>query len=110
MFNLSLCTGIFPDKWKRATVIPVHMSGDKTKAENFRQVWLLSLPGIIFEKIVHINLTQYLEGHEVLSDKQSGFRKNFSSLSGSGPNKTPFSEQLIIGRLPWQFCGPQQSV
>ena len=45
MFNLSFTTGIFPDSWKCATVIPLYKGGVKTEVSNYRPVSLLPLPG-----------------------------------------------------------------
>ena len=81
MFNLSLSLGIFPDKWKRAAVVPLHKGGDLTRAENYRPVSLLPLPGKILEKIVHAHFNQFLNQNNVITSKQSGFRKDFSTVS-----------------------------
>ena len=51
MFNLSFVTGQFPDRWKRATIIPLYKGGDKTEVGNYRPVSLLPLPGKVLEKI-----------------------------------------------------------
>ena len=41
MINQSLHTGIFPDKLKLATVIPVFKKGDRTKLDNYRPISML---------------------------------------------------------------------
>ena len=79
MFNLSLSTGIFPDGWKRATIIPLYKGGTKTEVSNYRPVSLLPLPGKLLEKIVHACLTHFLDENKIISDKQGGFRKGFST-------------------------------
>ena len=48
---------------------------------NYRPVSLLPLPGKLLEKIVHLNIASHLEGHNILSDRQGGFRKNRSTIS-----------------------------
>ena len=35
LFNLSLCTGVFPDDWKFARVTPIYRSGDKADYGNY---------------------------------------------------------------------------
>ena len=43
MFNCSLRTNSFPDEWKKATVVPLQKSGDKSNVNNLRPVSLLHL-------------------------------------------------------------------
>ena len=81
MFNLSFTTGVFPDAWKQATVIPLFKGGDRTSVENYRPISLLPIPGKLLEKIVHTQLSSFLEENTILSDKQNGFRKGFSTTS-----------------------------
>ena len=51
MFNCSLRTSLFPDEWKRATVVPLQKSGDKSDVNNLRPVSLLPLPGKLLERL-----------------------------------------------------------
>ena len=81
MFNLSFESGVFPDKWKEATVIPLFKGGNKNDVGNFRPVSLLPIPGKIIEKVVHSKLSSFLEPRDVISPKQGGFRKGFSTAS-----------------------------
>ena len=81
MFNLSFATGIFPEAWKQATVIPLFKGGDRTSVENYRPISLLPIAGKLIEKIAHNQMTLFLEDNAILSDKQNGFRKGFSTAS-----------------------------
>ena len=81
MFNTSFLTGVFPDKWKIATIIPLYKGGDKSDVSNYRPVSLLPLPGKLIEKIVHAKVSLFLERSKILSDQQGGFRKGFSTAS-----------------------------
>ena len=49
--------------------------------ENYRPISLLPLPGKLIEKIAHKKIITFLEVNNILSDKQSGFRKVFSTAS-----------------------------
>ena len=80
MFNLSLATSVFPKKWKEALVVPIPKSGDSTLVKNYRPISLLPLPGKIFEKLVHAQITYHLEGNFLLTDTQHGFRRGHSTL------------------------------
>ena len=80
-FNLSLKKGVFPDKWKATTIIPLQKDGNKEDVSNLRPVSLLPLPGKLLEKLVHKQLNTYLENHQLLSDCQGGFQQGHSTIS-----------------------------
>ena len=48
IFNLSLKTGVFPDLWKSAYVIPIFKSGDKSNVSNYRPIY--NLFSLFFQK------------------------------------------------------------
>ena len=81
IFNLSFSTGMFPDSWKQATIIPLYKGGDKLEVSNYRPVSLLPLPGKVIEKIAHAKMSSFLERYELLSDRQGGFRKGHSTMA-----------------------------
>ena len=73
MINTSFTTGIFPSALKVANVIPIHKKGDKLDCNNYRPISLLSNISKIFEKMMHIQLTSFLNKNKVLSSFQFGF-------------------------------------
>ena len=81
LFNLSFSSRMFPDSLKQATVIPLYKGGNKTDVSNYRPVSLLPLPGKLLERIAHAKLSNFLESHKVITDRQGGFRKGFSTAS-----------------------------
>ena len=81
MFNLSFGKSQFPDKWKEATIIPLFKGGKKTEVGNYRPISLLPIPGKLLEKVAHANLSKFLKENNILSAKQGGFRKGFSTAS-----------------------------
>jgi hypothetical protein len=56
VFNLSLRSGIFPDKLKTSRVIPIFKSGDSKMPDNYRPISLINSFGKILEKIVALNV------------------------------------------------------
>jgi hypothetical protein len=52
IFNKSLISGIFPDDIKSARVAPIFKSGERSDANNYRPISVLSVLAKIFEKIV----------------------------------------------------------
>ena len=61
LYNLLLNSGLFPDKWKEALVIPIPKTGAPTDVNNYRPISLLPLPGKVLEKLVHCQLSEFLK-------------------------------------------------
>ena len=81
IFDTALKSGIYPGKWKRENVIPVHKKESKNILKNYRPISLLPICGKIFEKCIYNSLYSYLESNNILSKSQSGFRKGDSCIS-----------------------------
>ena len=75
LINTSFSTGIFPDELKTAIIVPIHKKGNTSKMNNYRPVALLSIFSKIFEKAFYRRLYSFIERHNILSDKQFGFKK-----------------------------------
>ena len=73
--------GVFPKPWKRANVVPVYKKVCKQLMKNYRPISLLPVFGKIFEKILFNNLYPYLITNNLISDKQSGFKKGDSTVN-----------------------------
>ena len=85
IFNSSFIAGKFPDKWKQATIIPLYKGGDKMDVSNYRPISLLPLPGKLIEKVVHNKMSVFLDQHGIISEKQGGFRKGYSTAATIKP-------------------------
>ena len=79
IFNSSLEKGIFPNALKIAKVIPIYKNGSKNMLNNHRPISILSIFSKILEKIVYDKLTSFIEKHNILHNKQFGFRKGYST-------------------------------
>ena len=79
LYNLSLTSGIIPDDFKLAKVVPVYKKGERHLASNFRPISLLNVFNKILEKIVHRRLYSFLDKNNILYKYQFGFRKNYST-------------------------------
>ena len=73
MFNL----GFFP---KIAKVIPIYKFGDKRLTENYRPISLLPTFSKIIEKMIKVRIFSFINRHNVLYDRQSGFRKKRNTM------------------------------
>ena len=74
IFENCLRQGVFPEKWKKANVVPVHKKNKKNVKENYRPISLLPILGKILEKLIFDMLYQHLEFNSLLKPNQSGFR------------------------------------
>ena len=79
--NSSILQGKYPTKWKEAKVIPLHKKGDKKSLKNYRPVALLSVPGMILEKIVALQIESFFEENKLFGSFQFGFRNKKSTIS-----------------------------
>ena len=67
-------TGIFPKQWKRANVTPVFKKQNKQLLKNYRPISLLPIFAKVFEKIIFVDLYNYLVTNNLITKNQSGFR------------------------------------
>ena len=81
LYNMILDTGIFPDKWKIATVTPIPKVANATEATDLRPISLLPVPGKLLEKYITVNMQSFLEGKNYFTDSQNGFRAGKSTAS-----------------------------
>ena len=82
IFDTALKSGIYPDKWKRANVVPVHKKESKNIIKNYRPISLLPISvEKPFEKCNYNSLYSYLKSNNILSKYQSCFRKGDSCIS-----------------------------
>ena len=79
LVNCSLRTGEVPQGWKEALVIPLFKQGNRDNPSNYRPISILSVVGKLCEKVVCMQLSEYLKNHGILSPSQHGFRPNHST-------------------------------
>lgn len=61
IFNISFQTGIVPDKFELARVIPVFKDGSKIQLSNYRPISLLSVFNKILETLMQKRLLKFLD-------------------------------------------------
>lgn len=91
IYNKSLQSGIFPEKWKIAKVVPVYKSGISEEVQNYRPISILSTFSKIFESLVSPHIQNYFR--PFLSKHQHGFIKARSTTT----NLVTYYEMLIEG-------------
>ena len=80
IFKLSIEFGVFPKKWKIATIVALYKGGGNDNVSNYRPVSLLPVPGKLLEKLVHDHMMEFFENNNILSEYQYGFRKKHSTV------------------------------
>ena len=80
IFNCSLLTGVVPNKFKIASVIPIFKKASHMIVNNYRPISLLSIFNQLLEKIVSKRLTSFIINHNILYSKQFGFRSQHSTI------------------------------
>ena len=79
IFNLSLNTGIFPDRMKVPKVTPILKIGEKSSISNYRAISVLPCFPKILERIMYNRLYDYFTANSILFNKQFGFRAGHST-------------------------------
>ena len=79
IINLFLITGIFPSALKLAKVIPLHKKDSTVLMDNYRPVSLLTSISKVFEKVAHIQLSEYFVKNKLFFSSQYGFREDHST-------------------------------
>ena len=81
IFIKSINTGIFPTEWKLARVTPIFKKVKRDDPNNYRPISVIPTVAKIFDKIIYDQLCDYLNGNNLLTRCQSGFRSLHSKLT-----------------------------
>ena len=80
IYNDIWVSGNVPDSWKEATVIPIPKPGkDHTDPKHYRPISLTSCVCKTLERMINSRLVWYLESQHIITEFQSGFRKQRST-------------------------------
>ena len=90
LFSASVETGVVPQDFRDAIVVPLHKKGSRDKAENYRPISLTSIIGKIFESIIKDGIVVFLEENKLIRDSQHGFLSGRSCLT----NLLDFMEEV----------------
>ncbi len=81
IFNRSITTGIFPNEWKCAKVIPIHKQGKRNCVDNYRPISIVPVVAKVFERIIYDQLYTFISESKLLTNYQSGFRGLHSTVT-----------------------------
>jgi len=77
-FNSFIRNSNFPEIWKIGKVVPLPKKNNSTEISNLRPITILPSISKIFERILCKQITSYIDKHNLLDDRQFGFRKHRS--------------------------------
>jgi hypothetical protein len=97
IFQQCLSKGIFPKCLKKAIVIPIYKTGNKSIIKNYRPISLLPSMSKILEKLINKRLVNFLENNKYLSPSQFGFRAKLSTSDAVHSLTDHVSEELGKG-------------
>lgn len=78
LVNSSLETGICPETWKFTVVRPIPKVTNSNDVENLRPVNMAPILDKLLQNVVKKQLVDYMETNNLLTEVQSGFRRNHS--------------------------------
>jgi len=72
LFNYVCDSGLFPECWSTAIIIPVHKKGNLSDPNNFRAISLISCVCKLFTSVLNARLLKVCENNDILTDAQFG--------------------------------------
>jgi len=74
-----MLSGKVPKCWKTKRISPLFKEGDPEDCNNYRPISILPVVMKIFEKIVNHQISEFIDSNNLITNFQSGFRKNHST-------------------------------
>ena len=108
---LSIIHSHFPTQWETDCIIPLHKSGETISLKNYRFISVIPCRGELLECLIHNQVTSYLSWYHLLSTRQSGFRKGYSTGTLAYWRFSPSFSNYGWGICQWlALPGPKKSV
>ena len=105
IINQSLYSGIFPTRLKIAKVVPIYKENDEPENlfQNYRPISILTAISKVFEKVMNLQLTAYLNVNGKFTPNQYGFRKNHSTELAAIEFVDRVSQSMIKDENPFSI-------
>ena len=81
VINLSITSMVFPNVWKLAKLVPLLKKGDPLCPSNYRPVALLSVLSKVLEKVVFMQVVEYMESNALIHPSHHGSRARHSTCT-----------------------------
>jgi hypothetical protein len=75
MFNYVFKEEVWPERWQRGSISPLHKQDSRLEPGNYRPITLLSVVGKVFGSVIERRLSDWSEENRVIADEQGGFRR-----------------------------------
>ena len=82
LFNISIRQGRFSKCWKISSIVPIPKSNNHSECTNYRPISLLSVVSKMLERHFHHYISHHLKQFCPLTNKQWGFQKRKSTVTG----------------------------
>jgi hypothetical protein len=79
IFNKFILSHSFPSIFKTATIIPLHKVGSTSNVSNYRPISILPHLSKLFEYVLHEQISNFVENHQIMSNYQFGFRRFYNT-------------------------------
>ena len=79
--NLSIQQAVFPSLYKVAKVIPLFKKGDPLLPKNYRPVAILCILSKVIERVVYIQIVEYMTKNDLFHPNHHGFRAHHSTAT-----------------------------
>ena len=106
IYNGCLRKGIFPQRWKKALLIPITRPGktESEEAAKFRPINLLDTGGKVLEMILINRINYYVYSRRHMNENQFGFRPQKSTIDAAMEFKEIVKEILPAGDVIGLVC------
>ena len=79
IFNKSLSLGTFPDMWKQSLVVVLGKVRSPVALSDYRPISLLCFLSKVLERLVHDQMSSYLQANNLVDDLQTAYRTGHST-------------------------------
>ncbi|RUM94256.1 MAG: hypothetical protein DSZ28_04130, partial [Thiothrix sp.] len=80
LFNEIFKSGVFPQKWTEAIILPIHKAGSYDEPDNYRGIALTSILSKVFIQLLTCRLQTWVEDKGIQREEQAGFRHGYSAV------------------------------
>lgn len=93
-FNKIFTSSVFPMQWKHAKVIPVPKSNSE-----LRPIAIIPYLSKIMEKLMHLQINEYINNFNLLTACQSGFRSKHSCVTALINVSEDIRSEMDVGKI-----------
>ena len=80
IFNLSLCSGIIPDDFKKSCITPIYKGcGSRSEPSNYRPISVVITIAKILEKFIKAQIVSYFTAYNLFTPSQTAYLKHHST-------------------------------